>query len=75
MRPERSLLERGRLAGGMAGGIDGEVEEKFTRACRSAGVHHEGRPVFPVYDNAGKLLPNFIFVANISRKDPTRYLR
>lgn len=25
---------------------------------------------FPVYDNQGKLLPNFIFVANIESKDP-----
>ncbi len=29
---------------------------------------------FPVYDNAGKLLPNFIFVANIESKDPTQII-
>lgn len=60
----------------MAGGIDGEIRREIPRrACRSAGVHHEGRPkYFPVYDNAGKLLPNFIFVANIESKDPTQII-
>ncbi|MCS5960304.1 glycine--tRNA ligase subunit beta [Klebsiella pneumoniae subsp. pneumoniae] len=29
---------------------------------------------FPVYDNAGKLLPNFIFVANIESKDPQQII-
>ncbi|SUG45171.1 glycine-tRNA synthetase subunit beta [Salmonella enterica subsp. arizonae] len=48
-RPERKPAGRSRLAGGMAGGIDGEIRRKIPRcACRSAGVHHEGRPeVFP----------------------------
>ena len=29
---------------------------------------------FPVYDAAGKLLPNFIFVANIESKDPQQII-
>jgi len=29
---------------------------------------------FPVFDDAGKLLPNFIFVANIESKDPAQII-
>ena len=52
-------------------------EEKFLAVPAEALVHtmKGDQKYFPVYDNNGKLLPNFIFVSNIESKDPTQIIQ
>ena len=51
-------------------------EEKFLAVPAEALVYtmKGDQKYFPVYDNAGKLLPNFIFVTNIESKDPQQII-
>ncbi|MGL9734978.1 MAG: glycine--tRNA ligase subunit beta [Symbiopectobacterium sp.] len=51
-------------------------EEKFLAVPAEALVYtmKGDQKYFPVYDNSGKLLPNFIFVANIESKDPQQII-
>lgn len=51
-------------------------EEKFLAVPAEALVYtmKGDQKYFPVYDEAGKLLPNFIFVANIDSKDPQQII-
>ena len=51
-------------------------EEKFLAVPAEALVHtmKGDQKYFPVYANDGKLLPNFIFVANIESKDPQQII-
>jgi glycyl-tRNA synthetase beta chain len=49
--------------------LTAKFEEKFLAVPSEALVYHEGdQKYFPVYANGSKLLPNFIFVANIESK-------
>ncbi|AJZ91729.1 Glycine--tRNA ligase beta subunit [Beauveria bassiana D1-5] len=52
--------------------LTAKFEEKFLAVPAEALVYtmKGDQKYFPVYDNSGKLLPNFIFVANIESKDP-----
>ncbi|MBM1298297.1 glycine--tRNA ligase subunit beta [Serratia nematodiphila] len=52
--------------------LTAKFEEKFLAVPAEALVYtmKGDQKYFPVYDAAGKLLPNFIFVANIESKDP-----
>jgi glycyl-tRNA synthetase beta chain len=54
--------------------LTAKFEEKFLAVPAEALVYtmKGDQKYFPVYDNDGKLLPNFIFVANIESKDPRR---
>lgn len=56
--------------------LTAKFEEKFLAVPAEALVYtmKGDQKYFPVYDNAGKLLPNFIFVANIESKDPTQII-
>ncbi|MFP1793363.1 glycine--tRNA ligase subunit beta [Lonsdalea quercina] len=51
-------------------------EEKFLDVPAEALVYtmKGDQKYFPVYDDAGKLLPHFIFVANIESKDPQQII-
>ncbi|MFP1799911.1 glycine--tRNA ligase subunit beta [Lonsdalea quercina] len=51
-------------------------EEKFLAVPAEALVYtmKGDQKYFPVYDDAGKLLPHFIFVANIESKDPQQII-
>ncbi|HAT5013281.1 glycine--tRNA ligase subunit beta [Serratia marcescens] len=53
-----------------------KFEEKFLAVPAEALVYtmKGDQKYFPVYDAAGKLLPNFIFVANIESKDPQQII-
>ncbi|MBG6249327.1 MULTISPECIES: glycine--tRNA ligase subunit beta [Symbiopectobacterium] len=56
--------------------LTARFEEKFLAVPAEALVYtmKGDQKYFPVYDNAGKLLPNFIFVANIESKDPQQII-
>lgn len=52
-------------------------EEKFLKVPAEALVYtmKGDQKYFPVYDKAGKLLPNFIFISNIESKDPSQVIK
>ncbi|MCA1922196.1 glycine--tRNA ligase subunit beta [Buttiauxella noackiae] len=56
--------------------LTAKFEEKFLAVPAEALVHtmKGDQKYFPVYANDGKLLPNFIFVANIESKDPIQII-
>lgn len=56
--------------------LTASFEEKFLSVPSEALVYtmKGDQKYFPVFDNAGKLLPNFIFVANIESKDPAQII-
>ncbi|ANI30605.1 glycyl-tRNA ligase [Yersinia entomophaga] len=56
--------------------LTAKFEEKFLAVPAEALVYtmKGDQKYFPVYDTAGKLLPNFIFVANIESKDPQQII-
>ncbi|PWC12314.1 glycine--tRNA ligase subunit beta [Brenneria roseae subsp. americana] len=56
--------------------LTAKFEEKFLAVPSEALVYtmKGDQKYFPVYDNSGKLLPNFIFVANIESKDPQQII-
>ncbi|WP_033568123.1 glycine--tRNA ligase subunit beta [Dickeya undicola] len=56
--------------------LTAKFEEKFLAVPAEALVYtmKGDQKYFPVYDNNGKLLPNFIFVANIESKDPQQII-
>ncbi len=56
--------------------LTAKFEEKFLAVPAEALVYtmKGDQKYFPVYDAAGKLLPNFIFVANIESKDPQQVI-
>ena len=56
--------------------LTAKFEEKFLAVPAEALVYtmKGDQKYFPVYDNAGKLLPNFIFVTNIISKDPQQII-
>ncbi|WPD74018.1 glycine--tRNA ligase subunit beta [Dickeya fangzhongdai] len=56
--------------------LTAKFEEKFLAVPAEALVYtmKGDQKYFPVYDNSGNLLPNFIFVANIESKDPQQII-
>jgi glycyl-tRNA synthetase beta chain len=56
--------------------LTAKFEEKFLAVPAEALVYtmKGDQKYFPVYANDGKLLPNFIFVANIESKDPIQII-
>ncbi|MCL6404955.1 glycine--tRNA ligase subunit beta [Dickeya dadantii] len=56
--------------------LTAKFEEKFLAVPAEALVYtmKGDQKYFPVYDNSGKLMPNFIFVANIESKDPQQII-
>lgn len=56
--------------------LTAKFEEKFLAVPAEALVHtmKGDQKYFPVYASDGKLLPNFIFVANIESKDPIQII-
>ncbi len=56
--------------------LTAKFEEKFLAVPAEALVHtmKGDQKYFPVYDAAGNLMPNFIFVANIESKDPQQII-
>ncbi|MDF7670343.1 glycine--tRNA ligase subunit beta [Orbaceae bacterium ESL0721] len=52
--------------------LTAKFEERFLQVPAEALVYtmKGDQKYFPIYDKQGKLLPNFIFVANIESKDP-----
>ncbi len=56
--------------------LTAKFEEKFLAVPAEALVYtmKGDQKYFPVYGNDGKLLPNFIFVANIDSKDPQQII-
>ncbi|MCH1931767.1 glycine--tRNA ligase subunit beta [Shewanella sp. A25] len=56
--------------------LTASFEEKFLSVPSEALVYtmKGDQKYFPVFDAAGKLLPNFIFVANIESKDPAQII-
>ncbi len=56
--------------------LTAKFEEKFLAVPAEALVYtmKGDQKYFPVYDAAGKLLPNFIFVANIESKNPQQII-
>lgn len=56
--------------------LTASFEEKFLNVPAEALVYtmKGDQKYFPVFDNAGKLLPNFIFVTNIESKDPQQII-
>lgn len=56
--------------------LTASFEEKFLNVPAEALVYtmKGDQKYFPVFDNANKLLPNFIFVANIESKDPSQII-
>lgn len=56
--------------------LTAKFEEKFLDVPSEALVYtmKGDQKYFPVYDNAGNLMPNFIFVANIESSDPQQII-
>ncbi|MDG5901922.1 glycine--tRNA ligase subunit beta [Shewanella xiamenensis] len=56
--------------------LTASFEEKFLNVPSEALVYtmKGDQKYFPVFDDAGKLLPNFIFIANIESKDPAQII-
>ena len=56
--------------------LTASFEEKFLNVPSEALVYtmKGDQKYFPVFDNSGKLLPNFIFVTNIESKDPQQII-
>ncbi|MCP2002145.1 glycine--tRNA ligase subunit beta [Buttiauxella ferragutiae] len=56
--------------------LTAKFEEKFLKVPAEALVHtmKGDQKYFPVYASDGKLMPNFIFVANIESKDPIQII-
>ena len=56
--------------------LTAHFEEKFLAVPSEALVYtmKGDQKYFPVFDNTGKLLPNFIFVTNIESKDPQQII-
>ncbi|MCG8708415.1 glycine--tRNA ligase subunit beta [Brenneria sp. 4F2] len=56
--------------------LTAKFEEKFLAVPSEALVYtmKGDQKYFPVYDDGGKLLPNFIFVANIESSDPQQII-
>ncbi|RAW87483.1 glycine--tRNA ligase subunit beta [Photorhabdus laumondii] len=56
--------------------LTAKFEEKFLEVPAEALVYtmKGDQKYFPVYDNAGKLMANFIFVANIDSSDPQQII-
>lgn len=56
--------------------LTAHFEEKFLAVPAEALVYtmKGDQKYFPVFSNDGKLLPNFIFVANIESKDPAQII-
>ncbi|MGG4609303.1 glycine--tRNA ligase subunit beta [Providencia sp. Me31A] len=56
--------------------LTAKFEEKFLEVPSEALVYtmKGDQKYFPVYDNTGKLMPNFIFVANIESSDPQQVI-
>ncbi|ULR31205.1 glycine--tRNA ligase subunit beta [Dickeya fangzhongdai] len=56
--------------------LTAKFEEKFLAVPAEALVYtmKGDQKYFPVYDNSGNLLPNFIFVANIESKNPQQII-
>ncbi|NHB97581.1 glycine--tRNA ligase subunit beta [Photorhabdus stackebrandtii] len=56
--------------------LTAKFEEKFLEVPAEALVYtmKGDQKYFPVYDNAGKLMANFIFVANINSSDPQQII-
>lgn len=56
--------------------LTASFEEKFLNVPSEALVYtmKGDQKYFPVFDDAGKLLPNFIFVTNIESKDPAQII-
>lgn len=56
--------------------LSAKFEEKFLAVPAEALVHtmKSDQKYFPVYDDSGKLMPNFIFVTNIESKDPQQII-
>lgn len=56
--------------------LTAKFEEKFLAVPAEALVYtmKGDQKYFPVYDNDNKLMPNFIFVANIESKDPQQII-
>lgn len=56
--------------------LTASFEEKFLNVPSEALVYtmKGDQKYFPVFDKAGKLLPNFIFVTNIESKDPQQII-
>ncbi|EPM5564446.1 glycine--tRNA ligase subunit beta [Providencia thailandensis] len=56
--------------------LTAKFEEKFLEVPAEALVYtmKGDQKYFPVYDNAGNLMPNFIFVANIESSDPQQII-
>ncbi|MCT8343095.1 glycine--tRNA ligase subunit beta [Photorhabdus kleinii] len=56
--------------------LTAKFEEKFLEVPAEALVYtmKGDQKYFPVYDNAGKLMANFIFVANIESSDPQQII-
>ncbi|ELX8380107.1 glycine--tRNA ligase subunit beta [Providencia vermicola] len=56
--------------------LTAKFEEKFLEVPAEALVYtmKGDQKYFPVYDNEGKLMPNFIFVANIESSDPQQII-
>lgn len=56
--------------------LTAKFEEKFLAVPSEALVYtmKGDQKYFPVYDNAGNLMPNFIFVANIESSDPQQII-
>ncbi|MFD1093164.1 glycine--tRNA ligase subunit beta [Providencia vermicola] len=56
--------------------LTAKFEEKFLEVPSEALVYtmKGDQKYFPVYDNAGNLMPNFIFVANIESSDPQQII-
>ncbi|WP_028767786.1 glycine--tRNA ligase subunit beta [Shewanella fidelis] len=56
--------------------LTANFEEKFLDVPAEALVYtmKGDQKYFPVFDNAGQLLPNFIFVTNIESKDPQQII-
>ncbi|HBO23513.1 glycine--tRNA ligase subunit beta [Providencia sp.] len=56
--------------------LTAKFEEKFLEVPSEALVYtmKGDQKYFPVYDNAGKLMPNFIFVTNIESSDPQQII-
>ncbi|NDK98706.1 glycine--tRNA ligase subunit beta [Photorhabdus bodei] len=56
--------------------LTAKFEEKFLEVPAEALVYtmKGDQKYFPVYDNAGKLMANFIFVANIESSDPRQII-
>lgn len=56
--------------------LSAKFEEKFLAVPAEALVYtmKGDQKYFPIYDDSGKLMPNFIFVTNIESKDPQQII-